>query len=104
MRIWMQCVASPYTRTLLHQNCDNIVFRDVVDGTDYSQFFLEEKSGKVYTTAEAITWLHDRVFTIEWTIDLTHAHFDEICELAQARIELEHKQRLVQEQQLRQRQ
>lgn len=50
--------------------------------------------------AEAITRLDNRVFTIEGTIDLTRAHFYNICELAQTRIELEDKHRLAQEQQL----
>lgn len=55
---------------------------NVVDRTNYSRFFFEEKSDKVYTTAKALTRIDDRVFTLEGTIDLACNHLKDIFDTA----------------------
>lgn len=75
---------------------------DIVDHTNYLRFFLEEKSGKIYTRAEALARIDNRVFSLKGTIDLAHDHLKNVFDTTRYRIDLKDGQMLAREAQLRQ--
>lgn len=52
-----------------------LIYKYVIVGTDFSRFFVEERSGKVYSAAESLAKLPERVFTFDGTRTLKVGHF-----------------------------
>lgn len=58
------------------------VDKDVVEKTNFTLFFLDDKSGRLFTLAEAIMQLPNRVFTINGAKNLHREHFNNLCKRA----------------------
>lgn len=83
----------------VNKHCDlktpKLVDKDVVEGTNFTPFFLDDKCGKVYMMDKAIARLPDRVFTIDGMKNLHGTHFNNLRAQAHARIIQEDNDKLV---------
>lgn len=61
-----------------------LIDKDVIEGTDFTRFFVKEGRDKVYSAAESLEHLPERIFTFDETRTLKVGHFKDLCKPAQA--------------------
>lgn len=66
-----------------------MIDKDVIEGTDFTRFFVKEGRDTVYSAAESLEHLAKRVFTFNGTRMLKAGRFNDLCKQAQAALDKE---------------